>query len=124
VQRLSRPGERAPRRWQERFLSWFDGHDLLITPATATGPFPAGGPRGRRYTPTLLRSAVRTPYTPAWNLAGLPALVVPVLVGGRPVGVQLVGRPGDEHRLLAVGARLEQHAVPTTAGAPRRVYTA
>jgi Asp-tRNA(Asn)/Glu-tRNA(Gln) amidotransferase A subunit family amidase len=36
--------------------------------------------------------------------------------------VQLVGRPGEERRLLAVAARLEHRAVPTTAGAPRRVY--
>jgi amidase len=70
----------------------------------------------------LLRSAVRTPYTQAWNLAGLPAVVVPVLVGGRPIGVQLVGRPGDEHRLLAAAARIERCAVPTTAGAPPRVH--
>ncbi|MCO1653914.1 amidase [Pseudonocardia humida] len=122
AQRLARPGEAAPQRWRERFLDWLDGHDVLITPATATGPFPAGRPTGRHYLPTLLRSAVRTPYTPAWNLAGLPALVVPVQVGGCPVGVQLVGRAGEEHRLLAMATRIEQRAVPTTAGAPRRVY--
>uniref|UniRef100_UPI001BDC7589 amidase n=1 Tax=Pseudonocardia lacus TaxID=2835865 RepID=UPI001BDC7589 len=48
AQRLARPDERAPQRWRERFLTWFDGHDLLVTPATATGPFAAGRPRGRR----------------------------------------------------------------------------
>ncbi len=120
--RLAAPGDRAPQRWQDRFLQWFADHDVLICPATATGPFPAGRPRGRRYLPTLLRSALRTPYTPAWNLAGLPAVVVPVLVEGRPIGVQLVGRPGDEHRLLATATHLEQRAVPTAAGAPRRVH--
>jgi amidase len=122
VLRLTPPREGAPWRWRDRYLHWLDGHDLMVGPATATGPFPAGRPRGRRYLPTLLRSAVRTPYTPAWNLAGLPAVVVPVLVAGRPIGVQLVGRPGEEHRLLAVAARLEHRAVPPTTGAPRRVY--
>jgi amidase len=122
VLRLTPPREGAPWRWRDRYLHWLGGHDLMVGPATATGPFPAGRPGGRHYLPTLLRSAVRTPYTPAWNLAGLPAVVVPVLVAGRPIGVQLVGRPGEEHRLLAVAARLEHRAVPTTTGAPRRVY--
>jgi amidase len=122
VLRVAPPGDRGPDRWRDRFLAWLDGHDLLIGPAAAAGPFPAGSPHGRRYLPTLVRSALRTPYTPAWNLAGLPAVVFPVVVAGRPVGVQLVGRPGDEHRLLATAARLEQCAVPTVGGAPRRVY--
>ena len=34
--------------------------------------------------------------------------------GGRPVGVQLVGRPGAEIALLAVAARLEGREVPLT----------
>jgi amidase len=122
VLRLTPPREGAPWRWRDRFLHWLDGHDLMVGPATAAGPFPAGRPVGGRYLPTLLRSAARTPYTPAWNLAGLPAVVVPVLVAGKPIGVQLVGRPGEEHRLLAVAARLEHRAVPTSTGAPRRVY--
>jgi amidase len=122
VLRLTPPRDGVPWRFRDRVLHWLDGHDLLIGPATATGPFPAGRPAGRRYLPALLRSAVRTPYTPAWNLAGLPAVVVPVLVAGRPIGVQLVGKPGDEHRLLAVAAQLEHRAVPSPTGAPRRVY--
>jgi amidase len=52
------------------------------------------------------------PYTQAWNLAGLPAVVVPVRVSGRPVAVQLVGRPGAELALLAIAARLEGREVP------------
>jgi amidase len=57
-------------------------------------------------------SAARVPFTQAWNLAGLPAAVVPVRVSGRSVAVQLVGRPGDELALLAVAARLEGREVP------------
>ena len=62
------------------------------------------------------------PYTQAWNLAGLPAAVAPVLVGGRPIGVQLVGRPGSELALLAAAARLQQQVVPKAEAAPRRMY--
>ena len=51
------------------------------------------------------------PLCQAWNLAGFPALVVPV--GRRhslPLAVQLVGRPGTERRLLGVAADLERGA--------------
>jgi Asp-tRNA(Asn)/Glu-tRNA(Gln) amidotransferase A subunit family amidase len=34
---------------------------------------------------------------------GNPAISLPVLVNGRPLGVQLVGRRGDDGRLLALG---------------------
>ncbi|PZR53516.1 amidase [Xylanimonas oleitrophica] len=57
-----------------------------------------------------------TPYTAMINVAGLPAITVPVLwtdptdtaPAGLPMGVQLVGRPGGEHVLLAIAAQLEE----------------
>ncbi|WP_425955874.1 amidase [Xylanimonas sp. McL0601] len=56
-----------------------------------------------------------TPYTSMINVAGLPAITVPVLwteptrtaPSGLPMGIQLVGRPGGEHTLLALAAQLE-----------------
>jgi amidase len=77
---------------------------------------------GHGYTSSLLTTAARLSCTPAWNLAGLPAVVAPVLIGGRPVGVQLVGRPGAEAALLAAAAKLERRAVPTAGAAAPRVY--
>jgi len=43
------------------------------------------------------------------NLAGFPALSIPMAAtaAGLPVGVQLVGRPGEDELLLRVGADLE-----------------
>ncbi len=43
-------------------------------------------------------------FTGYWNLVGTPALSVPVgLVGGMPVGMQLVGRPYEEATVLRAG---------------------
>lgn len=126
-----RRGRRALRRgvpvdseWRERVLTWFDdgGFDLLIGPATAGPPVAAAAMAGRGYLTTLARQSLRAPYTQAWNLAGLPAAVAPVVIGGRPVGVQLVGRPGAEDALLAAAVRLEQRTVPRQEPATRRVY--
>ena len=52
------------------------------------------------------------PYAAPWNIAGLPALVVPVGVrpDGLPVGVQLVGPPGSELLLLGVAGQFEMAA--------------
>jgi Asp-tRNA(Asn)/Glu-tRNA(Gln) amidotransferase A subunit family amidase len=45
--------------------------------------------------------------TSPFNLAGAPSVTVPAgAVDGLPVGLQLVGRPGHEDRLLAVAGRL------------------
>ena len=48
-------------------------------------------------------------FTIPVNMAGLPALSIPVGHGeaGLPVGMQLIGRPWDEAGLLGVGGALE-----------------
>ncbi len=45
-----------------------------------------------------------------WNLLGFPALAMPFgkTDAGLPVGVQLVGRPFEEERVLRVGVDLEE----------------
>ena len=48
-------------------------------------------------------------YTVAANLTGLPALSVPCgFVGALPVGLQLIGAPFSEARLLNVAHRYQQ----------------
>jgi amidase len=124
VLRLAPPGEAAPAALRERVLAWMDegGYDVLLGPATARPPLRAGRMLGRGYRSSLLTTAIRLPCTPAWNLAGLPAVVAPVLIGGRPVGVQLVGRPGAEPALLAAAAHLERRVVPVAGAAVPRMY--
>jgi amidase len=41
------------------------------------------------------------------NLAGVPALALPVPTSGFPASLQLVARKGSEERLLALGRRIE-----------------
>lgn len=122
--RRAHPGTRAAAAWRDRMIAWLDegGHDLLLSPAVAGPPPRAGASAGHGYLRTLLAQTRQVPYTQAWNLAGLPAVVAPVLVGGRPVGVQLVGRPGAEAALLAAAARLERRVVPMAGAAARRSY--
>ncbi|TQM10241.1 amidase [Pseudonocardia kunmingensis] len=124
VLRFTPPAAGAPAAWRDRVLAWMDegGYDMLLGPATIRPPVRAGAMVGQGYRTSVLAMATRLPCAPAWNLAGLPAVVAPVLIGGRPVGVQLVGRPGAEAALLATAARLERRAVPTAGAAAPRVY--
>ncbi|AQU81933.1 MULTISPECIES: amidase [unclassified Halomonas] len=53
----------------------------------------------------------RTPFTQLANLTGQPAMSVPfhVAANGLPVGVQVVGRLGEDKQLLQLAAAMEQH---------------
>jgi amidase len=99
-------------RWREQCLAFFDSYDLLLTPALATAP-PAADPwAARSWRANLLVSLRYAPYPAPWNVAGFPAVVVPMGTRpeGLPLGVQLVGPPGSERLLLAVAGQLEQAA--------------
>lgn len=110
--RWARPRPSSRTAWRRRMLDWLDdgAFDLLLCPAVYGRLTPGTSP---------LR---RTVLTRAWSLAGLPAVVAPVVVGGRPAAVQLVGRPGSEGALLAAAAVLERRAVPAAGAAEPRVY--
>jgi amidase len=97
--------------FRDRCLAFFShgGHDLLLMPALAGAP-PLAGQWWRRSWRSNISACVRyAPFAAPWNIAGLPAIVVPL--GTRsarlPVGVQLVGPPGAEPLLLAVAGQLE-----------------
>ncbi|MDP1899028.1 MAG: amidase [Rubrivivax sp.] len=79
----------APLRQQMDAL--FARHDVLLAPSTL-GTAPAG-----------LQATGDPLFCRAWTLLGLPCVHLPFSRGanGLPVGLQLVGRHGDDHRLLA-----------------------
>ena len=67
----------------------FDEYDAILTPA-APGEAPAGEATGNPI------------FCTTWTYLGTPAVTVPLLRGeaGLPMGVQLVGRRGNDARLL------------------------
>jgi Asp-tRNA(Asn)/Glu-tRNA(Gln) amidotransferase A subunit family amidase len=68
----------------------FERCDAILTAATA-GPAPRG-----------LESTGSPAFCTLWTFAGMPTVTLPLLAAddGMPMGVQLVGRRGDDARLL------------------------
>lgn len=104
-------------RWRKRLQTQL--YRLLGEEGIAVCPvFPTTAPRhgwNRRRSAALLTSN----YTTWVNLAGLPALALPVGRSARrglPVGVQLVGMPGTEQTLLAAGLVIQQTLSPHWSG--------
>ncbi len=68
----------------------FHDYDIIITPAT-TGPAPAG-----------LEATGSPVFNTLWTFTGVPAITLPLMEAenGLPVGVQVIGKRGDDARLL------------------------
>jgi Asp-tRNA(Asn)/Glu-tRNA(Gln) amidotransferase A subunit family amidase len=76
---------------QESFIELFEQrYDAILTPAAPT-PAPEG-----------LDATGDPSFCTLWTLCGMPCLTLPLLQSptGLPIGVQLVGRPGSDARLL------------------------
>jgi amidase len=108
--RRARPAPTGPpRRVLARYQAWFEGHDVLLSPALALPPLPVGAYRGKGLARTLLGVTAYMPFTPPINLVGFPAAAVPAgaTEDGLPLGVQLAAAPGGEALLLALARQLE-----------------
>jgi amidase len=106
--RLLRPG--TADRFRQRMVGFFEDVDVLLSPVTTGPPLPARPWHERGFLANVLANARWAPWTSAWNLAGLPALVLPAgsRPEGLPVAVQFVGPPGAEGRLLWLAGELER----------------
>jgi amidase len=97
--------------WREQSIAFFTERkiDLLLTPALATIPPLADGHAAGRWQRNMRTNMRYAPYAAPWNVAGLPALAVPVGVrpDGMPLAVQLVGPPDSELLLLSVAGQFE-----------------
>ena len=110
---------------------WFESYDVLLTPVLGKAPLAIGALATKpgelialRILRTLPSGAVMhklldqiaetafdfAGFTAIANLSGSPAMSVPLHwnAQGLPIGVQFVGRYGDEGGLLRLAAQLEQ----------------
>ncbi|CCG05360.1 Amidase [Blastococcus saxobsidens DD2] len=103
--------EIAHTRLYERVIAFFDRFDVLLAPTTQVLPFPvdceyptevAGVPQ-RDYLGWMRSCTLISP-------TGCPALSVPggFSPDGLPVGLQIIGPPGADRRVLEVGHAIEQ----------------
>jgi amidase len=105
-------------RLYDRMQRLFESCDVLACPVNGIGPLP-----GEIEFPPEVAGQVSRDYLD-WlrfaflaSLCGLPALSLPVghLPDGLPVGLQLIGKPRGEARLLQIARQLEEAlALPTT----------
>ncbi len=92
-----------------RILELWQEVDVLLTPGLASTAIAAEGGYGRSAPVAVDKSSRFTPWTPAWNLTGQPAVTLPAGFGadGLPLSVQLVGRPGAEDLLYSLAGQIE-----------------
>ena len=91
------------------FLDQMDHYPILLCPVSA-GPAFRHKERSWIIEGKTIHYLDSFSYSQCFNLLGNPAAVVPMGVSpeGMPIGVQIVGRPWEEERVLAVAACLER----------------
>ncbi len=92
--------------------SWFETHDLWLTPTISSPPVPLGHFASSAKDPmgAIFKAAELAPFTTPFNATGNPAISLPLHVTpeGLPVGVQLVAAYGRDDLLLRVASQLER----------------
>jgi len=89
---------------KEDFEKAFQKVDLILTPVSPTPAFKIG-----EKIEDPLKMYLSDIFTIAVNLAGLPAISIPVgRVNNLPVGLQIIGRPFEENKILEAGQILEK----------------
>lgn len=114
--RLSDPSNAIPSReftklvekldgCRSKLLQWMSNYDIVICPVHFDGAAP---------NPTVFERSSGAPseygYMGIFNLTGWPAAVVRAGTSkdGLPIGVQIVGQPFQDHKVLAVAQYLEK----------------
>jgi amidase len=101
----------AMHRYARAFAAKFQDVDAWLMPVLAEPPVPLGTFDAPPDEPmmALMRAAAFTPFAPLANIMGNPAMSVPFhwTPEGLPVGIQFVGRFGDEATLFRLAAQLE-----------------
>ena len=86
-------------RFNQTMTSFYQDEDIILCPASSL-PAPVHG---------FDQLAEHTlSYTATYNLTGWPVAVVRIgTADGMPVGIQIVGKPWQEHKVLAVAKFIE-----------------
>lgn len=101
-------------RIYRKIQTWFDRFDVIVMPTLTRTALPI---EERLFEPIEIEGkpvdTVRKawyPYTHPFNLSGNPAVTLPAGMhsDGLPVAIQLVGRRGEDAKLLRVAALFEQ----------------
>lgn len=110
LERLGHPKAQLREAWRARAEEFFADTDVLMTPSLAQPPIKSKDWNAGGWLASILANARYAPFAAPWNIIGWPAMSVPAGLDreGRPVGVQLVGRPGSERVLLGLAAQIEQ----------------
>jgi amidase len=85
-------------------------YDAVLTPTLAQPPAKVGGLRNDADPAEDFENQKRyTPFTAPYNMSGQPSINLPLhwTDESLPIGIQLVGRPGDEVTLLRLAAQIE-----------------
>lgn len=93
-----------------RFRDLLSTYDLIISPTTTAPPLPTSELRADDGAGSLEAMARWSAFTPAANLAGTPAVSLPVHYNaeGLPIGVQVMAPQFHDELLMSVAAELEE----------------
>jgi amidase len=94
----------------EAFDKWISRYDVIVSPVLASPPVPLGFVSGDvKFEELSARLTHYVGYTPLENVAGAPAMSVPLhwTADGLPVGVHFVARRGQERTLFELAYALE-----------------
>jgi amidase len=103
--------EQARSRLYQRMAAFFDTYDVLITVVSQVPPFPVEHPHVREINGQELPDYLAWMRSAYWiSVLHAPAASVPAgfTPDGLPVGVQIVGRPFEDARVLRVARAFEQ----------------
>jgi amidase len=94
--------------------AFYTSHDIWLSPTTARvaepwGTYNLSKPGVGWHNLAAELHATPVQYTIPHNIMGTPAMSLPQAMhsSGLPIGVQIAGRPADEHTVLQVAAALE-----------------
>lgn len=111
VRRTPLMSERLRESWIVHAEAFLSEYDVLITPALAQPPINARRWFSGGWSSTMLANVRYAPFAAPWNVAGMPAIVIPMGVhpqAGTPVAAQVVARRGRESLLLSMAAWVER----------------